>query len=165
MVSSAVGAKLAGMGVLTADMQRLVEAELGFVATVCPDGTPNVSPKGTTLVWDDDHLVFADIRSPGTVANLRTNPSIEINVVDQLVRKGYRFKGTATVHTDDDVYERGVAFYEARGTVFPRDRIRSIVIVTVERAEAVTSPAYDIGYTEDELRERFLARFTAPASE
>ena len=165
MVSSAVGAKLAGMGVLTADMQRLVEAELGFVATVCPDGTPNVSPKGTTLVWDDDHLVFADIRSPGTVANLRTNPSIEINVVDQLVRKGYRFKGTATVHTDDDVYERGVAFYEARGTVFARDRIHSIVIVTVERAEAVTSPAYDIGYTEDELRERFLARFTAPASE
>jgi len=153
------------MGILTADMQRLVEAELGFVATVCPDGTPNLSPKGTTLVWDDDHLVFADIRSPGTVTNLRANPSIEINVVDQLVRKGYRFKGTATVHTDDDVFERGLAFYEARGTARARERIRSIVVVTVERAEAVTSPAYDIGFTEDELRERFLARFTASASE
>jgi len=153
------------MGILTADMQRLVEAELGFVATVCPDGTPNLSPKGTTLVWDDDHLVFADIRSPGTVTNLRANPSIEINVVDQLVRKGYRFKGTATVHTDDDVFERGLAFYEARGTAQARERIRSIVVVTVERAEAVTSPAYDIGFTEDELRERFLARFTASASE
>ena len=153
------------MGILTADMQRLVEAELGFVATVCPDGTPNLSPKGTTLVWDDDHLVFADIRSPGTVTNLRANPSIEINVVDQLSRKGYRFKGTATVHTDDDVFERGLAFYEARGTAQARERIRSIVVVTVERAEAVTSPAYDIGFTEDELRERFLARFTASASE
>ena len=88
-------------------MKRVVEAELGFIATVCPDGTPNLSPKGTTAVWDDTHLVFADIRSPGTVDNLRDNPSIEINVVDQLVRKGYRFKGTAEVHTDGELFERG----------------------------------------------------------
>ena len=38
------------MGVLTDDMRRLVEAELGFIATVCPDGTRNLSPKGTTAV-------------------------------------------------------------------------------------------------------------------
>jgi len=54
------------VGILTEDMKRLVsEQRLGFVATVCPDGTPNLSPKGTTAVWDDDHIVFADIRSPG----------------------------------------------------------------------------------------------------
>ena len=36
-------------------MKRVVgEQRLGFVATVCPDGTPNLSPKGTTAVWDDD---------------------------------------------------------------------------------------------------------------
>jgi predicted pyridoxine 5'-phosphate oxidase superfamily flavin-nucleotide-binding protein len=146
------------MAILTADVQRLVVAELGFVATVCPDGTPNLSPKGTTAVWDDDHLVFADIHSPGTVANLRANPSIEINVVDQLVRKGYRLKGTATVHTEGVLFERGVAFYEARGTERARERIRSIVIVAVERALPVTSPAYDLGATEAELRDRYLAR-------
>jgi hypothetical protein len=56
------------MGILTADMKRVVdEQRLGFVATVCPDGTPNLSPKGTTAVWDDDHLVFANIRSPGSL--------------------------------------------------------------------------------------------------
>ena len=76
------------MGILTEEMQRVADAELGFIATVCPDGTPNLSPKGTITAWDDDHLVFADIRSPGTIANLRTNPSIEVNVVDQLVRRG-----------------------------------------------------------------------------
>jgi predicted pyridoxine 5'-phosphate oxidase superfamily flavin-nucleotide-binding protein len=70
-------------GILTDDMKRVVtEQRLGFIATVCPDGTPNLSPKGTTAVWDDDHLIFADIRSPGTVANLRHNPAVEINVVD-----------------------------------------------------------------------------------
>src|SRR5215831_11616437 len=99
------------MPVLTDDMKRVVrEQSLAFIATVCPDGTPNVSPKGTIAVWDDDHLVFCDVRSPGTVANLRSNPSIEVNVVDQLVRKGYRFKGTAEVHTDDEVFEQGVEF-------------------------------------------------------
>jgi len=55
---------------LSADMQRVVrEQRLGFVATVTPDGRPNLSPKGTTGLWDDERLFFADIASPGTVAN------------------------------------------------------------------------------------------------
>ena len=149
------------MGILTADMRRMVETQLGFVATVCPDGTPNLSPKGSTAVWDDDHLVFSDLRSPGTVENLRANASVEINVVDQLVRKWYRFKGTGVVHTDGEVFERGVRFYEARGTVRARDRIHGIVIVTIQRALPITSPAYDVGATEDELRQRYLATLTA----
>lgn len=153
------------MGVLTEDMRRVVEAELGFIATVCPDGTPNLSPKGTIAVWDDDHLVFADVRSPTTVANLRSNPAIEVNVVDQLVRKGYRFKGTGAVHTEGADFERGLELYEARGTVNARERIRSIVIIAVERALRVTSPAYDIGATEAELRETYLRRLTAPPAE
>jgi uncharacterized protein len=148
------------MNILTDDMKRVVEAELGFIATVCPDGTPNLSPKGTTAVWDDTHLVFADIHSPGTVTNLRDNPSIEINVVDQLVRKGYRFKGTAEVHNDGELFERGVQFYERRGTVRARERIHSVVIVTVDRALPVVSPAYDLGITEEELRQIFLSRLT-----
>jgi uncharacterized protein len=148
------------VGILTEDMKRAVDGQLGFIATVCPDGTPNLSPKGTTAVWDDDHLVFAHIHSPGTVANLLSNPSVEINVVDQLVRKGYRFKGRAVVATDGDVFERGVRFYEARGTPKARERIRAIVIVTVERALPVTSPAYDLGATEEELRELWLRRLT-----
>lgn len=148
------------MGILTEEMKGAVDTQLGFIATSCPDGTPNLSPKGTTAVWDDDHLVFAHIYSSGTVENLRSNPSIEINVVDQLVRKGYRFKGTAVVHTDGDVFERGIQFYEARGTPKARERIRAIVTLTVERALPLTSPAYDLGATEDELREVWLARLT-----
>src|SRR5260370_42345437 len=77
---------------LTADMKRIVEEQLlGFVATTAPDGTPNVSPKATFFVVDDQTIAFGDIRSPGTIRNLRTNPRIEINFVDPFVRKGYRF--------------------------------------------------------------------------
>lgn len=145
------------MAILTADMQRVVnEQRLGFVATVCPDRTPNLSPKGTTTVWDDDHLVFADIRSPNTVANLRHNPAIEINVVDPIVRKGYRFKGTATVLTEGAQFEEIVAFYRQRGTTNP---IHSIVLVKVERVLPLISPAYDAGATEEEVLERWEAYY------
>jgi predicted pyridoxine 5'-phosphate oxidase superfamily flavin-nucleotide-binding protein len=141
------------MGILTDDMQHVVrEQRLGYVATVCPDGTPNLSLKGTTTVWDDDHLVFADIRSPRTVANLRRNPALEINVVDPMVRKGYRFKGTATILTEGPLFEQVVAFYRRRGTANP---IRSIVLVKVERALPLISPAYDLRLTEAEVRERW----------
>jgi hypothetical protein len=146
------------VGVLTEDMKHAIETQLGFVATVGPDGTPNLSPKGTTAVWDDDHLVFSHIHSPGTVSNLRSNPSVELNVVDQLIRKGYRFKGTAVVHTDGAGFEHGIRFHEARGTEKARERIKAIVIVTVDRALPVVSPAYDLGTTEDGLRELWLSR-------
>ena len=65
---------------LTADMKRVVdEQKLGFVATVNADGTPNLSPKGTMQVLDDEHIVFAEIRSPGTMANIARQPAMEIN--------------------------------------------------------------------------------------
>src|SRR4030095_14708029 len=103
------------MGKLSEEMKKLVERQrLGFVATVCPDGTPNVSPKGTVCVLDDEHLIFADIRSPGTVSNLRTNPNIEVNVVDHFVRKGYRFKGTAAVFDAGPDFEPPVAWFYHR---------------------------------------------------
>jgi uncharacterized protein len=48
------------------EMKRIVlEQRLGFAATVCADETPNLSPKGTTTVLDDEHLLFADIHPPG----------------------------------------------------------------------------------------------------
>ena len=141
------------MGILTDDMKRVVrEQRLAFVATVCPDNTPNLSPKGTIAVWDDDHLVFANIRSPQTIANLRHNPAIEINVVDPIVRKGYRFKGTAAVLEDGREYEAVMAFFMRRGVSNP---IRGVVLITVEHALPVTSPAYDLGLSEAEIRARW----------
>ena len=144
---------------LTEEMRRLVEEQrLGFVATVCPDGTPNLSPKGTVAAWDDDHLVFADICSPRTVANVRANPAVEVNVVDPFARRGYRFKGTGTVLADGPAFDEAVAFFRARGTVSP---IRSIVLVAVERALPVVSPAYATGATEAEVRARWEPHYRA----
>jgi predicted pyridoxine 5'-phosphate oxidase superfamily flavin-nucleotide-binding protein len=144
------------MAALDGDMRRVVlEQKLGFVATVCPDGTPNLSPKGTTTVWDDDHLLFADIRSPQTVRNLRNMAVAEINVVDPIVRKGYRFKGPATLHSDDEIYERALALLVERGYDARPERVRTIVLVKVEQAAPLVSPAYDAGATEEVVSARW----------
>ena len=153
-------------GSLTDDMRRVVtEQSLAFVATVCPDGTPNLSPKGTIAVWDDDHLVFAHIHSPHTVDNLATNPAIEVNVVDPIVRKGYRFKGTAQVVAGGELYDRLTDFFTHDRNLNP-DRVKAIVLVRVEHAEPLISPAYDAGASEREVAalwlERLQARFGGP---
>jgi predicted pyridoxine 5'-phosphate oxidase superfamily flavin-nucleotide-binding protein len=147
------------MGVLSLDAQRVVEEQrLGFVATVNEDGTPNLSPKGTVAVLDDDRLMFADIRSPGTIKNLRARPAVEVNVVDPIGRKGYRFRGTATVVDGGAELARLVALYQRRGLENP---INAVVVIRVERAEPVISPAYDQGLTEAEVRERWRAHVAA----
>ena len=144
---------------LTDDMQRLViEQRLGFVATVTADGQPNLSPKGTTTVFDDRHLMFADVASPGTVRNLGDNPAVEINVVDPIVRKGYRFRGVGTVHTDGEQYERGLTILRHGGSSLGREQIRSIVVVEVTAADPLWSPAYDMGASEDEVVATWLQR-------
>ena len=142
------------MGILTDDMKRIVrEQRLGYIATVCRDGTPNLSPKGTTAVWDDDHLVFADIRSPHSVQNIEHNPSVEVNVVDPLVRKGYRFKGRGVVHRSDEVFQHGCQKYRDMGLTL---EIRALVLIRVDRALPLFSPAYDRGDTEEQVKDRWL---------
>jgi hypothetical protein len=147
--------------VLTEEMKKFVlEQRLAYHATVNPDGTPNLSHKGTTSVYDDEHLFFADIRSPRTVANLRANPAIEVNVVDIFSRRGYRFSGTTTVHEQgDDVYNRGLELLRERDYNAYEDRVRSIVLINVKSAEHMTSPAYDIGQSEEELVDHYIAYY------
>lgn len=157
------------LGVLDADMKRVVtDQRLGFVATVCPDGTPNLSPKGTTTVWDDTHLVFADLRSPQTIENIEAgNLIVEVNVVDPIIRKGYRFRGTASVHRDGPLHRAALERFRAERGIQP-ERIRAVVLIEIERALPLVSPAYEDGSTEAEVEHRSLAwyglqRTTRPA--
>jgi predicted pyridoxine 5'-phosphate oxidase superfamily flavin-nucleotide-binding protein len=153
------------MAALTEDMKRVIaEQRLGFYATVSEDGSPNLSPKGTTYVWDDEHLFFADIRSPQTVANVRRGSLVEVNVVDPLTRKGYRFKGPGEVH------ERGTPRYEecierlrAAGSTLT-DRVDAVVTIEVREARPLISPIYDDGtLTEAQVARMFRERL-APES-
>jgi uncharacterized protein len=149
------------MAILTEDMKRVVrEQRLGFYATVCEDGSPNLSPKGSTFLLDDDHLLFADIRSPQTMANIRRGSIVEVNVVDPFVRKGYRFKGPAVVHErGTSVWAEGLERMREAGST-QGDRVNAVVVIEVREARALVSPVYDDGMaTEAEVIQTFKARF------
>jgi predicted pyridoxine 5'-phosphate oxidase superfamily flavin-nucleotide-binding protein len=130
--------------------------KLGYVATISEDGTPNLSPKGTIIAWGENTLAFADIRSPNTVKNLEKNPNLEINVVDPLLRKGFRFKGKGIIIKNGQVYEAILDHYRQSGIKSP---IGAIVLVEISAVLEVTSPLYDLGFSEKEIKDKWKKHF------
>ena len=136
--------------VITSEIKTFLNSQkLGYVATVSSDGKPNISPKGTIIAWSDNLLAFANIRSPDTVMNLQHNPFVEINVIDPLSRKGYLFTGTAKIIKNTPLYVEILNHYRTNGIKSP---INSIVIVDISSVSEVTSPLYDLGQTEEEIK-------------
>ena len=125
---------------LDADMLAVIAAQrLCFAATVTPEGRPNLSPKGTVRVWDEHHIFFCDIASPGTRANLERNEWIELNVVDTLSRRGYRFLGRGSVHRGDEIFREAVGrITREEGAEYP---VESVILIAVERGSTTTSGA------------------------
>lgn len=145
-----------GMPLITAEVRDFVDRlKLGFVATVSPDGRPNVSPRGTIMVWDggrgaSDELVVADIRSPETTSNVLANPEVEVCVVHPLLRRGYRLRGRAEVLRGGAEFEAAVAEYRKRGVKSP---IGAVLRVRLYEASEVRSPLYDLGMTEGQIKD------------
>jgi predicted pyridoxine 5'-phosphate oxidase superfamily flavin-nucleotide-binding protein len=137
------------MGLLTDEMKRMVaELKLCYVATVTPDGKPNLSPKGSLRVLDDDHLAFADIMSPQTMRNLASNPFAELNMVHPFLRRGYRFKGRCEVFTEGETFDLVAnELWEREGRQYP---VNAVVRVALETALPVRSPAYVFNKGVDE---------------
>lgn len=140
------------MGILTEDMKRVVrEQRLGFIATVNGDGSPALSHAGTMTVWDDDHLVFVDLRSPRTVANIERGSIAEVEVVDPMIRKGFRFRGTGELIAGGELRDEIARFYEREFELEP-SRVRRLVLIEITDAKPVISPGYDSGASEEEIR-------------
>lgn len=148
------------MAILTEEMKHMVATlRLCYVATVTPDGKPNLSPKGSLKVLDDSHLAFADIMSPVTMRNLLANPHIEINMVDPFIRRGYRFKGRCEVCREGEVFDLVAnELWEREGRQYP---VNAVVKVTVEHALPVRSPAYvfNKGVKDADVRKIWLERY------
>ena len=145
---------------LPASAIRCIEMwRLGFVATVTPGGRPSVSPKGTFIVVDEETIAFGEIRSPHTVANLTVTPELEVNFVDQFIRKGVRIRGQA------QFLRRGTAEYDALIGEFTAiwgdlaTRINMIVRIPVDEVKPLSTPPYDDGATEEEMIATYKAKF------
>ncbi len=78
---------------------------------------------------DDEHVIFADISSPSTIANLKENPQIAAIVLDPATRKGCRIWGKAEIVNSGDVVDKLKAEYAAR-----KMKVNLVVKVAVEKA-------------------------------
>lgn len=142
---------------ITREIKEFLDLQkLGYVATVNSDGIPNLSPKGTIIGWTENTLAFADIRSPDTMKNLQSNPTVEINVIDPLLRKGYLFRGEAKIIQEKPEFEKILNHYRKNGVKSP---INSIVLVDVTDVSEVTSPLYDMGISEQEIKSKWKKHF------
>ena len=108
------------MAKLTDAMKQMIATQQCFIGTVSPDGMPNVAPKRSTRVLNDETLAFNEGTAKQTYSNLVNGSRIAIAVVNRDELDGYRFVGTATVHHDGPVWEQAAAVSAQAGRPAPR---------------------------------------------
>ncbi len=86
--------------------ETIAEIRPGIIARASKDGKPNVSAKGSFRVLDDDHVVFADISSPRTIANLKENPQVSVLVIHPKSMKGCRIWGKAEIIDSGELFDQ-----------------------------------------------------------
>ena len=88
-------------------------AHVCLVATVLPNGFAQVTPRGSTMVFDDSHLSLWE-RGKGSVnANLKDGTKVTVFLRKPALREAgilpkggiVRFYGTAKVHKSGPVYD------------------------------------------------------------
>jgi uncharacterized protein len=84
------------------------------VAAVLPDGFAQVTPRGSTMVFDDEHLALWRHGKGLTDANLQDGTRVTVLLRKPALREAgllkggiARFYGTAGIHRSGAVYEEG----------------------------------------------------------
>ena len=94
------------MAKLTQEIKDLIETNrIAYVATVDQNGAPNVSPKSTFSIIDDETFIFAEIMSSRTRQNLLNNPRIAIYFYSPEKNFGCQIKGRTEMLNSGELYE------------------------------------------------------------
>ncbi len=128
---------------ISGEMQQLVDNALadGFccvVGTASGEGRPQISMKGSVLVFDLETLAYWERARRSALENVAANPNVVIFYRNPELRITWRFHGTAEVVESgkirDDVMSRTVAAELDRDP----ERQGAAVLVHVERITTLT---------------------------
>ena len=75
-------------------------------ATTSEEGYPDISFRGSTFVFEEEHLAFWNRSLGQSTINLEKNPHVCMLYYDQPDRLGWRFYGTATVYKDGEIRQQ-----------------------------------------------------------
>jgi predicted pyridoxine 5'-phosphate oxidase superfamily flavin-nucleotide-binding protein len=109
-----------------------IPGKVAWVATADQNGTPNVAPKGSIQVIDQQTLAFADLFSLKTRSALQQNPKVAVAVIDAAQPAGYQFKGQAELLDSGPLYEQ-------------------VKTAFGEKAPGLPAPAYVVKITVEEI--------------
>lgn len=117
------------------------KAVLCWLATVDPNGWPNVSPKEIFEILDRGRVAIADVASPQSVRNVAENAKACVSFVDIFLQRGWKLIGRGRVAARGSAEEREASarLTALAGADFP---IRNVLIVDVERVERIWAPSY-----------------------
>jgi hypothetical protein len=135
------------MGVIPKSLHEHINtafpANVCLVATVLPNGFAQVTPRGSTMVYDDDHLALWERGKGSTTASLHDKTKVTVFFRKPQLRESgllpkggiARFYGTAEIRKSGPAYEE-----VWRRLVQPEkdrdpDKKGFAVLITVERAE------------------------------
>jgi hypothetical protein len=114
----------------------LVERSPSLVATSAASGMPDVSYRGSVMVFDEEHLAFWERAKGETLANLQENPRVCVFYRNAEKRIGWRFYGEAQVLTDGDL--RGQIMERVNPFELAQDAERTgfAVLIRVDRVRS-----------------------------
>lgn len=116
-------------------------AVLCWLATCGSDGQPSVSPKEIWALAGTDRILIAEIASPGSLINLRTNAKACISFIDIFRQRGWKCHGEVGVIAANDPRFPAVAapVLELAGTDYP---VRHVIVMQVAQAARIMAPSY-----------------------
>jgi len=108
-----------------------------LVATVSPDGAPNVAPKGSLTVLDEEHLVFADLVAGRTSNNILMDPRVAVLVLSPDGR-GYQIRGRGRFEHGGALFARSCEAISGLRISLPPPR--AVVVIEAENIDEIAPP-------------------------
>lgn len=112
------------MAKLPSEVKEMFGRQLAVIATASKDGTPNIGPKGSMYVIDDETLAYSEATCGKTLGNLQENPKVTVMVVDREKSDGYRVKGRAELLTSGALFEQVARRQEERKKSGPKYAVK-----------------------------------------
>src|SRR5690242_16461106 len=103
-----------------------------LVATASADGSPNVSLRGSMMVFNKEHLAYWDRVHGRQLEHVSENPRVVVFYRDAPNRQTWRFYGAATVLTEGPVREEIMRRTNPRELERDPDRTGAAVLVKVD---------------------------------
>lgn len=116
------------MAKLTQEMKEMIETQLAYIATVDRDGNPNIGPKRSMRIYDENTLVYNENTGKQTMNNIMDTGKASVAYAVREKLKGFRFSGKAEIQTEGKLYDEAVEWAKGKMGV-----PKAVGIIHIER--------------------------------